>query len=161
MRGYVFGPPPRKPLRLIAKNPVYQAFAAKPMAQDLQLTQGIDARLSFEAVSRGDYTRDDLETLESLVNLVMVLTETHCSEADQAAADDGLQAMLRALLRAQEGKPFNFDGPGRLAMMRVMDMFDELATQIGHGQIALALIEVRQRVADGMTLKRKDRKVVA
>lgn len=145
MSRVVFGPAPRKPTALIARNPVYQAFARKPMARPLQCAQAIDARLSYEAVIRGCATPDDYQTLGSLANLITVLAEQHCTPDDMTRACNAQKAILAAQARWMDGKSWNFDGPGRCAMVAGLDMFEQMVSQIGQGAVTLALIEIINR----------------
>jgi hypothetical protein len=149
MARITWAPARRKPLRLIAANPVYQAFARKPMPDSLRRTQSIDVRLSYEAAIAGGATQDDRETLAGMANCIMVLAERHCITADLTDTLEAQRAILRADERAREGKTWNFDGPGRQAMLKAMDMFDEMAASIGQGAVSSALVEVMARTAAG------------
>lgn len=148
-RCYTMGHPPRKPTALIASNPVYQAFARKPMPKALQCTQAIDARLAYEAVTRGSATTDDYETLGSLDNLITVLAEQHCTADDLATAHDAQKAILAADARWLDGKAWNFDYEGRKAVVAGLTMFEQMAAQIGQGAVTLALIEIINRKKRG------------
>lgn len=139
----------RKPFHLIARNPVFQAFARKPMPKSLQATQCIDARMAYTAVINGDGTPSDRETLAGVVNCVLVLAEKHCSPEDLEAAEQSHMAMMRADGRALEGKAWNFDGTGRTAMLAALEMFEDMAARMGQGAIADALLTVMDRMAAG------------
>lgn len=82
MTRITFIPAQRKPLRLIARNPVYQLYARKPMPPSLQATQAIDVRLSYANAISGDATKNDREALAGMANVIMVLAEKHCVPAD-------------------------------------------------------------------------------
>jgi hypothetical protein len=140
---------PRKPLRLIARNPVYQAFAKKPMPQSLQSTQAIDVRLSYANAISGDATKDDREALAGMANVIMVLAEKHCIPADLEAAQAAQMALLRADGRAMQGKAWNFDGEGRTAIQAGMDLFEDMVSQLGQGAVTVALLTVLERTAKG------------
>jgi hypothetical protein len=140
---------PRKPLRLIARNPVYQAFAKKPMPQSLQATQAIDVRLSYANAISGDATRDDREALAGMANVIMVLAEKHCIAADLEAAQAAQMALLRADGRAMQGKTWNFDGDGRAALLDAMDLFEDMVARMGYGAVTEALVTVLERAAKG------------
>lgn len=144
-----FIPAKRKPLRLIARNPVYQAFARKPMPVSLQRTQSIDVRLSYQNAIEGRANRDDREALAGMTNCIMVLAEKHCDAVDLADAQAAQMALLRADARAMQGKAWNFDGEGRQAILRAMDMFDELVALLGQGDVSDALVTVMERTAAG------------
>jgi len=70
-----FIPKPRKSINVLARNPVYQAFARKPMPESLQRTQALDARLSYSNTIQGAADRNDRETLAGVTNCIMVLAE--------------------------------------------------------------------------------------
>lgn len=139
----------RKPFHLIARNPVFQAFARKPMAKELQSTQCIDARLAYSSIVNGECTVDDRETLAGVVNCVAVLAEKHCGTEDKELAVQAHWAMMRADGRALEGKAWNFDGPGRVAMLTALELFEDMASRMGQGAVADALLTVMERVAGG------------
>lgn len=149
MTRHTFGTAPRKSLSLIARNPVFQAFAKKPMPTKLMVSQAIDAHLSFKAISAGQATTDDYETMGSLANLITILTERHCVAADQAVAIDAQKAVLRAQARWLDGKVWNFDGEGRAAMKEAMQIFEDCAERIGQGAVSLALLEIIEREKRG------------
>ncbi len=149
MSRIAFAPAPRKPTALIARNPVYQAFARKPMPASLQCTQAIDARLAYEAVIHGSATTDDYQTLGSLANLITVLAEEHCTPDDLATAHDTQKAILAAQARWLDGKAWNFDSAGRRAMVAGFDMFEDMAARIGQGAVTLALIKIINREKRG------------
>ena len=149
MTRHTFGPAPRKPLRLIARNPVYQAFARKPMPQSLQATQSIDVRLSYAKAISGDADKNDREALAGMANVIMVLAEKHCVPADLEAAQAAQMALLRADGRAMQGKTWNFDGEGRAAILAAMDLFEDMVATLGQGAVADALLTVLERAAKG------------
>ena len=149
MTRHTFGFAPRKPLRLIAKNPVYQAFARKPMPQSLQATQAIDVRLSYANAISGDATKDDRGALAGMAKCVMVLAEKHCIAADLEAAQAAQIALLRADGRALQGKAWNFDSEGRAAIQAAMDLFEDMVARLGHGAVTVALLTVLERQAKG------------
>lgn len=149
MTRHTFGLAPAKPLRLIARNPVYQAFARKPMPQTLQLTQSIDVRLSYTKATQGAATKADREALAGMSNCVMVLAEKHCIPADLQAAQAAQMALLRADARAMQGKAWNFDGEGRAAILTAMELFEDMVSRLGQGQVADALVTVLERTEKG------------
>lgn len=132
----------QKRMNLIGRNPVFQAIARSPMKQSTQSTQAIDARLSFAAISKGQGDHYDHHTMDSLTRLVHLLALEHCSDADQKTAMDAKAAVKRAQNRFADGKAWNFDAPGRLAVMAAMDMFEQMAQTLGRGAITTALIEI-------------------
>lgn len=144
----------RKPLSMIVKNPVYQAYAAKPMSTSLQTTQALDARLSFDATISGRATRDDRETLAGVANCFVVLAKKHCIRADLEAAQAAQMALLRADARVMDGaEVWNFDSEGRQAMLVALDAFEQLVAQVGHGAVSSALITVMELTARGKVHK--------
>jgi hypothetical protein len=153
MTRHTFGPAPRKPLRLIARNPVYQAFAKNPMPQSLQATQSIDVRLSYANAISGDATKDDREALAGMANVIMVLAEKHCAPGDLEAAQAAQMALLRADGRAMQGKTWNFDGEGRTAIQTAMGMFEDMVATLGQGAVTDALLTVLERAAKGQVHK--------
>jgi len=58
-------------------------------------------------------------------------------------------AILRADGRAMQGKVWNFDGPGRLAMLDAMDLFEDMVARLGQGAVTEALLTVMERTAAG------------
>lgn len=149
MTRHTFGPAPRKPLRLIARNPVYQAFARKPMPQSLQATQALDVRLAYSNAIQGDATKADREALAGMANCIMVLAEKHCAPGDLEAAQAAQMALLRADGRAMQGKAWNFDGEGRAALLDAMDLFEDMVARMGYGAVTEALVTVLERAAKG------------
>lgn len=145
--------PNRRPnkMALIVRNPVYQAYAARPMNQDLQTMQAIDARLAFDAACAGQATRDDRETLAGVANAIMVLAEKHCTAADLELAQDAQKALLRADASVMQGHAaiWTFDAEGQQAMLAALDAWEQMASQIGFGAVSEALLTVLERTARG------------
>ena len=135
----------QKRLSLIGRNPVFQAIARSPMKQSTQSTQSIDARLSFDAIAKGCGDHYDYCTMDSLTRLVHTLALAHCSDDDQQTAMEAKAAVKRAQVRFADGKAWNFDAPGRIAVMAAMDMFEQMAQTLGRGAITMALIEVMEK----------------
>jgi hypothetical protein len=119
------------------------------MPQSLQSTQALDARLSYSNTIQGNADRNDRETLAGVTNCIMVLAEKHCVQEDLVAAQEAQMAILRADGRALQGKTWNFDGPGRLAMLDAMDLFEDMVKRIGQGAVTEALLTVMERTAAG------------
>lgn len=132
----------QKRMSLIGRNPVFKAIAKSPMKQSTQSTQAIDARLSFNAISKGAGDHYDHHTMDSLTRLVHLLALEYCSEDDQQTAAQAKEAVARAKARYMLGKAWNFDAPGRLAVLAAMDMFEQMAATLGRGAITTALIEI-------------------
>lgn len=145
-----FGPPPKKPIRLIARNPVYQAFAKAPMPKSLQTTQSIDARLSYANTLNGQADRGDRETLAGVANCAMVLAEKYCIPADLAVAQQAQMALLRNDARVMDGgKTWQFDTEGQTAMLAVIELFEDMAERFSHGAVCEALVTVMERARRG------------
>lgn len=154
MSRITFGPPPKKPIRLIARNPVYQAFAKAPMPKSLQITQSIDARLSYANTVNGQADRGDRKTLAGVANCVMVLAEKYCIPADLAVAQQAQMALLRNDARVMEGgKTWQFDTDGQTAMLAAIELFEDMAERFSHGMVCEALVTVMERAATGQVHK--------
>ncbi len=73
-----------------------------PGAQQTNLA--LAARIAFESAYKGNCNDADRDTLAGTVKICMVLTETHCTPDDLQLTLDAQNAMLRADLRAAQGK---------------------------------------------------------
>lgn len=146
-------PMPQRSRRALLGNPVYKALAAKPMAASIQLDQAIDVRMAFEQVVQGKATWSDRQSIAGVSNCVAMLAATHCVPADQAAAEAAQMAILRADARLLHGgaSTWNFDGPGRQAVLQMLDIFEQLIAQLGRLQVIEALISVIDHVKRGHT----------
>ena len=140
---------PGKPPGQLYRNPVFKAFMPKQMRQAQQVNLSLDAREAFEAVQTGKATKDDREMLAGVVNVVMVLAEMHCAQADLDTAIAAQEALLRADVRAAEGKRWNFDGPGRAAVVHMLDAHEQMLAIFGHAALTDALLTVLARQASG------------
>ena len=80
MTRITFIPVRNKHLTLLARNPVFKAFAANThMAQPQQTNLALDARQAFDSVEHGQGTEYHRDILAGTANVVMVLAEKHCS----------------------------------------------------------------------------------
>lgn len=140
---------PAKPVHLIARNPIYRALGRKPIAKDKWTGLSLDARLAFQRVQIGAGTLDDRVTLACTVNVSMVLAEKHCTNEVLGTTLAARDAIGRADARMAQGKAYNFDGPGRLEMLRVLDVHDQLIAELGQAAITDSILEMRQRKARG------------
>ncbi len=150
MTRITFIPVRNKHLTLLARNPVFKAFAANThMAQPQQTNLALDARQAFDSVEHGQGTEYHRDILAGTANVVMVLAEKHCSAEDLAAAQAAQCALLRADCRQLTGKRWNFDGEGRMAILRMMDAHEQMLATFGPAELADALITVLERRARG------------
>lgn len=141
-----FIPARNKPLLLLARNPVFKACAAnKRLPTKQQTNLALDARQAFDSVEHGagdEYHRD---ILAGVANVVMVLAEKHCSSDDLAAATAAQCALLRADCRQLTGKRWNFDGDGRLAILRLLDTHEQMLAAFGPAELTDAYVTVLDR----------------
>jgi hypothetical protein len=140
---------PSKPPALLYRNPVFRACMPKVMKQAQQVDLALAAREAFESSQKGTVTEDERDILAGTANVVMVLAEKHCVPADLAAAIAAQEALLRADCRAASGLHWNFDGEGRLAIMRMLDAHEQMLATFGHGTLTDALLTVMDRRAKG------------
>jgi hypothetical protein len=78
MTRITFIPVRNKPITLLARNPVFKAFAAgKHMAQPQQTNLALDARQAFDSVEHGTGDAYHRDILAGTANVVMVLAEKH------------------------------------------------------------------------------------
>lgn len=134
---------------LLARNPVFRALGRVPMSAEKRTDLLIASRIAYASVDKGQGTEADRDTLACMVNVAMVLAEKHLVGDDLESILSAQRAMLRADVRAAEGKRWGFDGEGRAAMLRALDMHDQMAEQFGWAYITDALLTVRERMADG------------
>lgn len=144
-----FIPARNKPAHLIVRNPIYRAFGRKPIAHDKWAGLSLDARLAFERVQIGSAGPEDRVTLACTVNVAMVLAERHCADDDLASTVAARDALGRADARAARGQAWGFDGAGRLALMRMLDVHDQLIAELGQAVLSDAILELRERRARG------------
>lgn len=134
---------------LLYRNPIFRAMMPKTMHQAQQVNLSLAAREAFESVQRGTACSDDRETLAGTSNVVMVLAEKHCAPDDLEAAFAAQAALLRADVRVLEGKRWNFDGEGRLAIIAMLDAHEQMLAAFGGAELTDALMTVMQRQAGG------------
>ena len=115
------------------------------MRPDKQVDLKLAAEVAFESIQKGSATAADRDTLACIVNVAMVMAETHCSQGDLAIAIQAQEAMLRADGRALLGKGWNFDGEGRQQIKAALDMHDQQIEQLGRSAVIEALLEMQSR----------------
>ena len=138
-----------KKAELLARNPVFRAVCHVPMKATKQVDLLLAARMAFESVQRGTANEADRDTLVCMVNVAMVLAGKHCGPDDlddQLAAQD---ALLRADGRVLQGKRWNFDGEGRLAIIAMLDAHEQMLAAFGGAELTDALMTVMTRQASG------------
>lgn len=145
MSRITFGTSPGKRQDLIYRNPVFKAMGHKPMRQDKQVDLKLAAELSFESVQHGTGDASDRDNLVCIVNIAMVMAETHCNAEDLAMALAAQDALLRADGRVLQGKLWNLDGEGRQQIKAAMDMHDQQIAQLGQNAVIAALLEMQRR----------------
>lgn len=138
-----------KPPGMLYRNPVFKALLPKQMRQAQQVNLSLDAREAFEAVQTGKATDDDRDMLAGVANVVMVLAEKHCVQADLDAAIAAQEALLRADVRVRQGQRWNFDGPGRAAVLHMLDAHEQMLATFGHAILSDAMLTVLARQASG------------
>lgn len=146
---HTFGQAQNKRPELLYTNPIFKAMMPKHMRHTQQVKLALDARQAFESVQRGEPSDDDRDILAGVSNVVMVLAEKHCAPDDLEAAFAAQAALLRADVRAAEGKRWNFDGEGRLAIIAMLDTHEQMLAAFGGAELTDALITVLSRRASG------------
>lgn len=144
-----FIPARGKPVELLARNPVFRAMARKPMKASMRNDVELPAQVAFKSVQEGTANDVDRESLACMCNVIMVLAEKHCSQADLDDAIAAQMAIVRADRRAAQGKRWNFDGEGRLAMIQALATHQQQITQLGQVAITDAMLEILDRKAKG------------
>lgn len=145
-------PMPQRSRRALLGNPVFKAFAAQPLAAGIQLDQAIDVRMAFEQVAQGKATRADRQSLAGVANCVAMLAAKHCAQVDQDAAEAAQMAILRADARVMNGaSAWNFDDEGRLAVLVMLDIFEQQIAQLGRAAVVDALLTVIDHIQRGNT----------
>lgn len=140
---------PKRSAALLYRNPVFRAFMPQTMRPAQKLDLSLTAREAFESVQTGVGTEDDRDILAGTANVVMVLAERHCVQADLDAAIAAQEAVLRADCRGADGKRWGFDGEGRVAMVHMLDAHEQMLDTFGYAALTAALVEVMDRSARG------------
>ena len=138
-----------KRAELLARNPVFRALGRKPMESNRQTDLALAARIAFDSVQRGTAVDADRDTLVCMVNVGMVLAGKHCGPDDLDAMLAAQDALLRADARQAQGKHWNFDGEGRIAILAALDLHEQQIAALGQAYITDALLTVREMRAAG------------
>jgi hypothetical protein len=149
MSRITFIPARGKSVQLLARNPVFRAIARNPMNTAMRNNVELPAQIAFKSVQEGAANDADRTALATMCNVIMVLAEKHCSQSDLDDAIEAQMAIVRADRRAAQGKHWNFDGEGRLAMIQALATHQQQITQLGQVAITDAMLEVLDRKAKG------------
>ena len=150
-----FAQAPQKPAAQLYRNPVFRAFMPRQMRQAQQVDLALAAREAFESTQKGTANGYDRDILAGTANVVMVLAEKHCVQADLDAAVAAQEALLRADARALNGKSWNFDGEGRVAMLHLLNAHEQMLATFGPAALTDALLTVIDRRAAGQVYQLK------
>lgn len=150
-----FIPAQGKPLSMLARNPIFRAMARRPMPERQRVNVELPAHAALWRISNGTPATGDRDELAVMANVIMVLAEKHCSADDLGDAIAAQNAILRADHRATQGKPWNFDGPGRMAMLQALSTHQQQITQLGQVCITDAMLTIMERVDKGQVFKIK------
>lgn len=153
MSRMTFIPARGKPVQLLARNPVYRAMARNPVKTSARNNLQLPAQLAFQSVQDGIGTDEDRWHLVHMCNIIMVLAEKHCSKDDHDRAIEAQMAIVRADRRTAQGKHWNFDGEGRMAMIQALATHQQQVTQLGQVAVTDAALEILDRQAKGRVFK--------
>jgi len=132
-------------------NPVWRAFAAKPMTQAEQNDLALDAHMAFDEIVHGRGNEHHIDMLSTAANTCLVLCERGFGPECEPKIIEGQEALMRVKVRQRQGKRIGFDGPGAQAMRDMLDIHTQQMEHAGRAELAAAILEVHKRVALGHT----------
>jgi hypothetical protein len=138
---------------LLARNPIYRAMAKKPMTAITQTDVYLPAQLAFKAALEGTVTASDRDDLAVMCNIIMILAEKHCTQADLDDAIAAQHAINRADKRALDGERWHLDTEGCKAIIQALSTHEQQVSQLGQVEVTDAVLTMNQRRLKGQSFK--------
>ena len=145
-------PVQRKTLNLI-KHPVWRAFATAPLDRNEQVNLSLDAHAAFDEISHGRGQTAHIDALAVAANTCLVLCERGFGPECDPKIIEGQEALMRIKARCLQGKAIGFDGLGAQALRDMLDIQAQQMEHAGQAEVAIAILEVRERARNGNTFK--------
>jgi hypothetical protein len=138
---------------LLTGNPIWRALNRAPIEQAEQIDLALAARAAFDEIVHGRGLDDHVDTIACVANVSLVLAERGFGPECEPKIIEAREAVMRIKARQQRGQRIGLDGPGAQALRDLMDTHEAQIEHAGRAELAAALIEVRQRAAQGHVMR--------
>ena len=117
-----------------------------------QAILNLPVRLALQALIDRTANEHDFHTLAAATNIATVCAEKIDPEVERVCTL-GMDALMRVLDRHKKTEQWGMDGPARIELDGVVDVYEQLTSLLTGGQIKDAMTEVIRRMNSGHVLK--------
>lgn len=133
----------------LVKNPVWAAYAKKPINQETQTTVGVAARLSLTAFQAGTAEATDFSELHVTSHTAMVLAERGYGADLTPDFESSLLVMRACRKRANAGLPWSLDVTEGQIIALLLDLHEQQVQLAGQAELARAIVDGYRRIQVG------------
>lgn len=130
----------------LVKNPVWAAFANKPVDNKTQITVGVAARLSLSAIREGSGLLDDFTELHVTSHAAMVLAERGYGKDLLPDFENALRVMEDCRQRAYSGLPWSLDAEACNSIALLLDFHEQQVQLADRAEVARAIVDGFSRI---------------
>ena len=125
----------------LTANPVWRAFATKPVSEENQTTIGLAGRKALYALSNGLGKFENFNELAVTAHSAIVLAEVGYGSDLIDDFNNALKAILICRLRALQGEEYAFNAQDAEVVAVLLDLHEQQVQLAGKADLANALVE--------------------
>jgi hypothetical protein len=125
----------------LTTNPVWRAFAAKPVSEETQITIVLAGRKALYALSNGHGQFEDFNELAVTAHSAIVLAEAGYGADLMSDFTQALEIILMCRLRALQGQEYSFDKKESQAVNGLLELHEQQVQLAGKAELAAAIVE--------------------
>jgi len=125
----------------LTANPVWRAFASKPVSEETQTTIGLAGRKALYALTNGLGKFEDFNELAVTAHSAIVLADAGYGPDLMEDFNSALKTILMCRLRALQGEEYSFNGQDAQVVGVLLDLHEQQVQLAGKAELANAVVE--------------------
>lgn len=129
----------------LTANPVWRAFANRPVTQSTQATIGLAGRKALYALSNGHGRFEDFNELAVTAHSALVLAEAGLGADLMGDFTHALETILMCRLRALQGEDYSLHETDSQVVVGLLELHEQQVQIADKAQLAAAIVEGYKR----------------
>jgi hypothetical protein len=127
-------------MTMLAGNPVWRAFAKKPISTDIQTSIGLATRKALYALSNGVGQFEHFNELVVTAHTAIILSETGYGADLLREFNAALVTILECRVRALKGECYSLDEKESRVVNELLELHEQQVQLAVQGELAAAII---------------------
>jgi hypothetical protein len=132
-------------MSMLAGNPVWRAFAKKPVSTETQTTIGLASRKALYALNNGAGQVEHFNELVVTAYTAIILAEDGYGANLLREFHAALVTMLECRVRSLNGKCYSLDEQESRVVNELLELHEQQVQLVGQGELAAAIIKGYRR----------------